>query len=60
MILDVYYKQHAGQEEEVSSRLWSDFHKKEVGVFLSPDQWEVWKALAVSQSNQCDQNDDEK
>lgn len=36
-------RKHAGQEEEVSSAMWSDFHIKEVGVFLCPDQWEVWR-----------------
>lgn len=56
VILDIYHKKHVCQEEEMSSQMWSDFHKKEVGVFLCPAQWEVWKATAVSQSNPCVSN----
>lgn len=55
MILDVYKKKHAGQEEEMSLQMWSDFHNKEVGIFLCPDLREVWPP-AVSKGNQCVKN----
>lgn len=29
---------HAGQEEEMSLLMWTDFHIKEVGAFQCPDQ----------------------
>jgi hypothetical protein len=41
------------------TKMWWDIHNKELGVFLCPDQWDTYKALTVSQSDQCDRNWDE-
>lgn len=51
MISDAYHKKHESRDEKMSLQMWSDFHNKEVGVFLCPDQWEVRQASAVSQGN---------